>query len=97
VDHTKSFIGGINVYDALKHDDPIPQLDFAAYIEGTVTVDITNYCRLVFKRLGEKNYIMNILLKTIRKNFITKQDTMLASLLTTGFIAAGEFPVSIQR
>jgi cardiolipin synthase len=54
VDHTKCFIGGINVYDALKHDTPIPQLDFAVYIEGTVTVDIANYCRLVFKKAYRK-------------------------------------------
>lgn len=56
VDHTKSFIGGINVYDGLKQDDPIPQLDFAAYIEGTVTVDIANYCRLVFKKAYRKDF-----------------------------------------
>lgn len=55
VDHTKSLIGGINVYDGLKHEDPSPQLDFAAYLEGTATVDITNYCRLVFKKAYRKN------------------------------------------
>lgn len=54
VDHLKAFIGGINIYDAIHEDNPVPQLDFAVLVEGPVTVDITNYCRLVFKRAWRK-------------------------------------------
>lgn len=55
IDHVKSFIGGINVFDGLYGSNTIAQLDFAVLVEGPVTVDITNYCRLIFKRAYRKN------------------------------------------
>lgn len=55
VDHVKSIIGGINVFDGINTKTQVPQLDFAVFIEGPVTVDIANYCRLVFKKAHRKN------------------------------------------
>ncbi len=67
VDHVKSFIGGINIYDALNAGTPVPQLDFAVFIEGPVTVDITNYCRLVFKKAYRKNLVYDPFVENNKK------------------------------
>ena len=55
VDHQKCIVGGINVFDAIHTHNCVPQLDFAVYLEGPIIVDITNYCRLVFKKAYRKN------------------------------------------
>lgn len=55
VDHTRAVIGGINIISASYGEKSIPhQLDFAVYVEGPVTVDLTWYCQLIFSKASQK-------------------------------------------
>ena len=51
IDHTKAMIGGVNVIsEAYGHVGVPHQLDFAVYVEGPVTIGLTQYCQIVFAK-----------------------------------------------
>lgn len=51
IDHTQALIGGINVISASYENPEVPhQLDFAVYVEGPVTIGLTQYCQLTYTK-----------------------------------------------
>lgn len=51
IDHTCAMIGGVNVIsDSYKKTEVPHQLDFAVYVEGPVTIGLTQYCQFTFAR-----------------------------------------------
>lgn len=52
VDNDKVMVGGINVIsDSYLNNTRTPhQLDFAVYLEGPVTADVTDYCQMIFSK-----------------------------------------------
>lgn len=56
VDEQVAIIGGINVQT--EESNP-PQLDFAILIEGPLTVEMANYCKIVFKKSYAEPSLLN--------------------------------------
>ncbi|MBC7742524.1 MAG: hypothetical protein H7061_10015 [Bdellovibrionaceae bacterium] len=55
IDHQKAFVGGINVISSCYNSKTLkPQLDFALYLEGPVTLGLTRYCHYVFRKSSAK-------------------------------------------
>ena len=51
IDHTRAMIGGVNVISDSFGKPGVPhQLDFAVYVEGPVTIGLTQYCQFTFAR-----------------------------------------------
>ncbi len=51
IDHSKALIGGINVISNSYRQKAIEhQLDFAVFVEGPVTIGLTQYCQLIFAK-----------------------------------------------
>jgi len=66
-DNSYALIGGINVISkSYKNEKVTPQLDFAVYIDGPATVDLTRYCQLIFSQASQKK--INFSKDTILKN-----------------------------
>lgn len=55
VDGTKAFVGGINVLScSFGITTAVPQLDFAVYLEGPITKDLTSYCQQIYSRASRR-------------------------------------------
>lgn len=54
IDSEEAMIGGINVFYANHSDSGIPQLDFALYLKGPVTVELSRYCQNIFNKASNQ-------------------------------------------
>lgn len=51
IDHTMAMIGGVNVISSSYGNSGIPdQLDFAVYVEGPITIGLTQYCQILYAK-----------------------------------------------
>ncbi len=55
IDEKEGFVGGINVLYACLPGSSTPQLDFAVYINGSATIELAHYCKIIFKKACKKD------------------------------------------
>lgn len=55
VDYQEAIVGGINVLNGCAHGSSIPQLDFAIYLKGPETIELSHYCQRIFNKASKSN------------------------------------------
>lgn len=55
IDYQEAIIGGINVLNGCAPGSSIPQLDFAIYLKGPETIELSHYCQRIFSKASKSN------------------------------------------
>jgi cardiolipin synthase len=58
IDYKEAMIGGINVVYAIIPGSNVPQLDFAVYLKGAATVELSHYCQRIFKKACKHDLVI---------------------------------------
>lgn len=58
IDEKEGFVGGINVLYACHPEASTPQLDFAVYINGSATIELAHYCKVIFNKACNKDLLV---------------------------------------